>query len=103
MAWIDVVLLGVLCISVVIGMMRGLVFELLSLLGWFVAYLAAQWMTPEVAPDLPIGKPGSGINHAAGFAATFVAALLLWAILSRLLKFLIHATLLSLPDRALGG
>lgn len=103
MQWLDIVMLAVLAISVVVGLVRGFVFEVLSVLGWFVAYFAAQWFAGDVAPHLPVGEPGSRVNHAAAFAALFIGVLLCWALLSRLLRFLIHATPLSIPDRLLGG
>jgi membrane protein required for colicin V production len=103
MQWVDIVLAGVLAISVIVGLVRGFVFEVLSLLGWFVAYFAAQWLAADVAPHIPVGKLGSGINHAAAFAAVCVAVLLIWALSSRLVRLLIHATPLSLPDRLLGS
>jgi membrane protein required for colicin V production len=37
------------------------------------------------------------------FAAAFVLALVTWALLARLVRLLIHATPLSLPDRLLGA
>jgi membrane protein required for colicin V production len=103
MQWVDIALAGVLALSVIVGLVRGFVFEVLSLLGWFAAYFAAQWLAPDVAPHIPVGKPGSGINHAAAFAAVFIAALLVWALGSRLVRLLVHATPLSLPDRLLGA
>ena len=103
MQWVDIVLAGILVFSVIVGVVRGFVFEVLSLLGWFAAYFTAQWLAPEAAPHIPVGKPGSAFNHAAAFAAVFVAALLVWAVTSRLLRLLIHASPLSLPDRLLGG
>jgi membrane protein required for colicin V production len=103
MHWVDIVLACVLALSVIVGLVRGVVFEVLSLLGWFVAYFAAQWLAADLAPHIPVGKPGSGINHAAAFAAIFVAALLVWALGSRLLRLLIHATPLGVPDRLFGG
>ncbi len=102
-AWVDAVLLGLLAISVVIGLVRGFVFELMSLAGWVVAYFAAQWLTPLVSPHIPVGAPASAVNHAASFVVTFIAALLAWALISRLLRMLIHASPLSFIDRLLGG
>ena len=64
----DVAMLVVLVLSMAVGVWRGLVFELMSLLGWFVAYFAAQWATVMVAPYVPLGVPGSPLNHAAAFA-----------------------------------
>ncbi len=96
-------MLAVLLVSMAVGAWRGLIFELMSLLGWFAAYLAAQWFNAAVAPYVPIGAPGSPLNHAAAFALTFLAALIAWGLLARLLKMLIHATPLSAVDRLLGA
>jgi membrane protein required for colicin V production len=103
MQWLDLAMLAVLAISVVVGLVRGFVFEVLSLAGWFAAYFVAHWFAADLAPHVPVGKPESALNHGAAFAALFIAALIVWAIASRLLRFLIHATPLSLPDRLLGG
>ena len=104
-AWngFDVVMLVVLLLSTVIGAWRGLVFELMSLLGWFAAYFAAQWGTLAVSPHVPVGAPGSPLNHAATFALIFLTALIVWGLLARLLKALIRATLLGGFDRLLGA
>lgn len=102
-SWLDWTLLAVLAFSVVVGLVRGFVFECLSLAGWVVAWFAAQWGAPQLAPHLPVGAPGSALNLGAAFALTFVAALIVWTLLSRLVRLLIHATPLSLPDRLLGA
>ena len=43
MAPIDWTFLAVLLVSMLIGAWRGLVYELLSLAAWVVAFFAAQW------------------------------------------------------------
>lgn len=101
--WVDWALLAVLVLSVAVGLWRGLVFEVLSLLGWIAAYIAAQAFASSVAPLLPVGSAGGSLNHAAAFVLVFVAALVLWALASRLLRLLIHATPLQAIDRVLGG
>jgi membrane protein required for colicin V production len=103
LGWVDWTFVAILVLSVIVGLWRGLVFEVLSLLGWVAAYLAAQWLAPAVAPHLPIGKPASGLNHAAAFASTFIAALIVWTLLARLIRMVIHATPLSGFDRVLGA
>lgn len=103
LGWVDGVLLAVLLVSLAVGVWRGLVFEVLSLLGWLAAYIAAQAVSPTVATWLPLGVPGSALNHGAAFAITFIGALLLWALVSRLLRALIHATPLQAIDRVLGA
>ena len=101
--WVDWALLAVLALSVVVGLWRGLVFELMSLVGWVVAYVAAQLYSLQVAPHLPIGLPGSALNLGAGFALTFVGVLIGWTLLARLVRLLVHATPLTLIDRTLGA
>jgi membrane protein required for colicin V production len=103
MGTVDIALLVVLALSIIVGLVRGLLFEVLSLAGWVAAYIAAQMFTPMVAPHLPVGTPGSGINQAAGFVATFVLALIAWALAARLVRMLVRASPLSTLDRVLGA
>ena len=101
--WIDGLLLAVLALSAAVGLWRGLVFEVLSLVGWVAAYIAAQVFAPVVAPMLPVGTPGGALNLGAAFAVVFVLALIVWALASRLVRLVIHATPLQVVDRVLGG
>ena len=103
MAWVDIALLSVLALSIVVGLMRGLVFEVLSLLGWVVAYFAAQWFAQDLAPHLPIGAPGSGINYGAALVVIFIAVLIVWGLSARLVSMLIKASPISFGDRLLGA
>lgn len=101
--WVDWALLAVVLASMIVGLVRGLVFEVLSLFGWVAAYIAAQVAGPLLAPHLPIGTPGSGLNLGAAIAITFVLALIVWMLAARLIRLLVHATPLTLVDRTLGG
>jgi membrane protein required for colicin V production len=103
MAWVDLTLLAVLAVSVIVGLVRGFVFEVMSLAGWVVAWFGAQWAAPSVAPHVPVGTPGGPANLAVAFVLAFVAVLLAWALVARLAKMLVQATPLSLADRALGA
>lgn len=103
LVWIDWALLAVLLLSVIAGIVRGFVFEVMALFGWLVAWFAAQWFAADVAAWLPVGAPGSGLNLAAAFVGCFVAGLVLWTLLARLVRLLVHATPLSLVDRVLGA
>jgi membrane protein required for colicin V production len=103
LGWVDWTLLAVLVLSVLVGLWRGLVFELMSLVGWVVAYVVAQLFAVTVAAHLPIGAPGSALNAGAGFALTFFGTLIAWTLLARLVRLLIHATPLTLIDRTLGA
>lgn len=101
--WVDWLLLAVLVASVLIGFVRGLVFECLSLAGWVVAWFAAQWAAPQLAPQIPLGEAGSALRLGGAFAICFLLALVVWGLLARLVRVLVHATPLSLLDRVLGS
>ena len=104
LGWIDLAMLAVMAASVVIGLWRGFVFEVLAVLGWVVGYFAAQWLAADLAPHLPLGEPGaSGVRYAAAFALCFILAMILWGLLAKLVRLLLHATPLSIPDRMLGA
>jgi membrane protein required for colicin V production len=100
---VDVLMAAVLAVSLLVGLLRGLVLEMMSLAGWFAAWFAARWMAPLWAHWLPVGAPGSAVQHAAAFAIGFLVALVLWGMLGRLLRLLVHATPLRLVDRLLGA
>ena len=101
--WVDACLLAILVVSVLVGLLRGFVFEVLSLAGWVVAWLAAQATTPSLSPHLPVGEPGSLVNHVAAFALTFFVVLIVWSLLARLVRGLVRATPLRAIDRGLGA
>jgi len=103
LSWLDWTLLAVVCVSMLVGLLRGLVFECLSLAGWVVAWFAAHWLSSWLAPSIPLGLPGSPLNSGLAFGLVFVGVLLAWTLMARLLRMLIHATPLSLPDRLLGA
>lgn len=99
----DWVLLTLLLASTLVGVMRGLVFELLSLSGWVLAWLVASHGAELIGEILHAGEPGSIVRIATGFAVGFVGTLLVCSICARLIKLLISATPLTVPDRVLGA
>jgi membrane protein required for colicin V production len=102
MGWVDVAMVALLALSMVVGLMRGFVFELLSLAGWFAAYFSSLWFTPLLQPYISIGAPGSTLNYGVSFACMFVVSLIVWGLCARLVRALIRSTPLSVVDRLLG-
>ncbi|MCB1981662.1 MAG: CvpA family protein, partial [Rhodoferax sp.] len=51
---VDLAMLAVILLSVVVGLVRGLIFEVLSLAGWVVAYLVASWFAADAQAWLPM-------------------------------------------------
>jgi membrane protein required for colicin V production len=103
LGWVDIALAAFLLLSVLVGLARGFVFELLSLVGWFAAYFAALWLTPSLVGYVHIGAAGSSLNYGVTFACVFLVALVLWTLAARLVRALIRATPLRAFDRLLGA
>ena len=99
----DYLVLFVLVSSVVISTMRGLVKEILSLLGWVIAFVVANAYGAELAPLLPELIPGATVRLMVAFIALFLGVRILMGLLSLALGALIEASGLSLADRGLGG
>jgi membrane protein required for colicin V production len=102
-SWIDWAFIVLVTLSVIVGLVRGLVYEVMALLGWVVAYVAAHALGLQVAPALPVGAPGSALNAVIGFVAVFVATLIVWSLLSWALRKLVQASPLNPLDRVLGA
>lgn len=100
----DWVLLGVLLASMVVGLWRGLVYEVLSLAGWVAAFVVAQWLAADVVGWLPFvkGAPAS-VQYAVAFAVVFVATVFAAGLVSWLIKKLVETVGLRPVDRTLGG
>lgn len=103
LGWVDIGLAAFLLLSILVGLARGFVFELLSLVGLVAAYFAGLWLTPMLREHVPIGQAGSGLNYGVTFAGVFLLALVAWSLGARLVRLLIRATPLSLIDRLLGA
>ncbi|MFN0186120.1 MAG: CvpA family protein [Aquabacterium sp.] len=101
--WVDLLLLALVTISAIVGLVRGLMFEVLSLVGWVVAWIGAQVWSGDVAAELPWGAPGSVQTVAAAFALTFLGILIGWSLAARMLRLVVHATPLRLIDRLFGA
>jgi membrane protein required for colicin V production len=101
--WVDIAMLAFLLLSVLVGLARGVVFEVLSLVGWVVAWFCALWLTPVALPYITLGGAGTALNHVIAFACVFLVVLVVWGIAARLVRTLIRATPLSAVDRLLGA
>ena len=53
MTWLDYAVIGVFAASLVVGAWRGLVREVLSILGWVIAFLAANLLAGVRGERLP--------------------------------------------------
>lgn len=103
MSTTDWAFLAVVLLSMLMGVWRGLVREMLSLAGWVAAFLLAQWLAAAVAVHLPLQSAAPSVQYAAGFVIVFVGVIFLSALLAWLLGHLMGAVGLRPADRALGA
>ena len=104
LGWIDIALLAVFAFSALVGLWRGFVFEIVSLLGWLVAFVLASALGPLLAKVLPMGEGRDDqLRLWVSYVLVFVLVLVTCTLLARLLRALISATPLSFVDHLLGG
>jgi membrane protein required for colicin V production len=103
MNWVDLVLLLLLLLSVLLGIWRGLVYEVLSVAGWVVAFFAAQAYAGTVAAWLPMAQFAPALRLATGFALVFIATAFACGSVAWVIKKMVASVGLRPVDRVLGA
>jgi membrane protein required for colicin V production len=100
--WADYIIVAVLGVSVLIGLWRGLISEVLALAVWAAAFWVAWMFGPSVAGyfEHSIQLPSARIL--VGYGICFLAVLIAGALLRFLVSKLVEGTGLSGTDRLLG-
>lgn len=99
----DFVILTLLAISSLVGLFRGLVKEVLSLVNWILALAVAFLFKSQVAQVLPFSESvGPVVRELVASAVLFFSTLLIGAVLAHALAQLVKATGLTGTDRTLG-
>jgi membrane protein required for colicin V production len=101
--WIDFTVLGVVAASVIWGAWRGLVREVLAILGWVIAFLAANLFAGPLGEVMPQAIPTPELRLAAAFIAIFLGSLVVTTLIGLLLSKAVHAVGLAGLDRLLGA
>lgn len=103
LATLDWILLAALVLSVLLGAWRGLMFEVLSVLAWVLAFVAAQLYAHDAGQALPLASASEELRHAAGFVLVFVGVVFAGGLIAALIKRLMQAVGLRPADRVLGA
>jgi len=98
----DYVVLGIVAASLLLGLWRGVIGELIALAAWVLAFLAAVEWGGEIGDALLSGITDGSLRNLAGCAIVFVAVLVLMAIVRLAVSGIIKALGLTLSDRLLG-
>lgn len=102
MTGLDLIVVGILAASTLLGLMRGLTKEVVSLAAWILAFLLARALAPSVAPMLPAGD-APGLQYAAALVLVFLLVLIVASLVGYLLRQLIDIAGLGVYDRVLGA
>jgi membrane protein required for colicin V production len=103
MTFVDWTLLVILGLSFLLGVWRGLVYEVLSVFVWIAAFVLAQWFAPEVAAQLPMAGSAQSLRYAAAFVLVFVVTAFVAGLITQMIKKLVAAVGLRPVDRTLGA
>jgi membrane protein required for colicin V production len=98
----DYVVIAIVAASVLLGIWRGVVGEIIALVAWVLAFVAARWWGAEVAQFVFSGIADPALRIVAAWVAVFVVVLLLMALLRLAVRGLLKALGLSPTDRLLG-
>ena len=103
MTVIDIVVLAIVGISVVLGVFRGLVREVLALVAWVAAFLLANLLAPDAAHLLPRAMASEEIRLLVSFVVLFIVVLVALSVLAVLASKVVKVVGLGPADRAVGG
>ena len=92
-----------LLLSLAVGAWRGLVFEILSLVGWAIAFMCARWWGPAAGALLPVSAGNTAVATAIGFVVVFIATAFAAGLVSSLCRRLVTTVGLRPVDRTLGA
>lgn len=100
---IDLVLGTVIVVSTLLGLLRGFVGIIVGTLSWLLAGWAAFVFGDQAAVKFAHGASPGMTDYLGGYALTFVAVMLVVALLGMVIKASVRNTRLSGVDRLAGG
>lgn len=99
----DYIVLAILCGSAILGLLRGLMKEVLSLIAYVAAFIAAIWWGPKVSIWVASYIENGLLRTAVAYASVFIAVLLLVGLLNITLATFLKKTGLTPADHGLGA
>lgn len=103
MTLFDYAVLAIVGFSVLLGVMRGFVREVMALGSWVVAFVIASAYGGDVAPLLAKQIPDENWRVLAAVVAVFIVVLVVMNIVAMLVSKLIKSAGLGVEDRLLGS
>ena len=101
MTGFDLAVIAILFVSLLFGVWRGLFYEVLSLLGWPLAFMLSNMYGEAIARHIPIEH--DVVRTTGAYALVFIAVMIVWGMLIWGLTKFLRAIGLGQMDRMLGG
>ncbi|HRE16791.1 MAG TPA: CvpA family protein [Rhodocyclaceae bacterium] len=102
MTLFDYVVIAIVAASLLLGLWRGVVGELIALAAWVLAFFAAIEFGAQIGAGVFAGIADPAMRSLAGCVAVFVGVLVIMALIRLAVSGLVKALGLSLSDRILG-
>ncbi len=102
MTWFDYVVITILGLSMLLAVLRGVVREIIALVGWAAALILSGLYAQEMAHWLPASLSLT-LRAVIAYVVIFLSVLLLSGLIGLLLAKLFHAAGLGFTDRAVGA
>ena len=99
---IDYAIIVIILLSICFGCFRGFIRELLSLIGWFLAFYTANFFTDSLYQYIPFALDDT-IKYIAGYFIIFLLVLIFASIIIKLINKFIKSVGLSFSNFILGG
>ncbi len=103
MIWPDYAILATILISILVGLLRGFIKEVFSLVIWALAFMVAYHYGGNVAVLMEDHVSLPSARMVMGFSSLFIGVLLIGGLVNYLVGRLVESTGLSGTDRLLGG
>jgi membrane protein required for colicin V production len=99
---VDLIIIAVLALSVLVGLWRGLISEVLALATWIAAFWVAWTYGPDVSMHFEHSIQTPLLRLLVGYGLCFIAVLIVGALVRFAIRTLVDSTGLGGTDRLLG-
>jgi membrane protein required for colicin V production len=98
----DYIVIGIICLSLLFGLWRGVVSEVIALIAWISGILAAVEYGAQAGQMIFSGIADPAIQALAGCIVMFIGVLLAMSLVRLAVRSMVKALGLSVSDRLLG-
>jgi membrane protein required for colicin V production len=99
----DYLVLAIIGLSIILSVMRGLLIEALSIVGWVAAFFVAKTYSSQLVPMIPVDITTESLRILAAFLVVFFATLLITSLLAIALSAVFKKIGLGWLNRVLGA